>query len=284
MPSSSSHPLGALRLAHPHALEPERDVLGDGAPRVEAVGLEHHARGRGRARRPARRRSSTVPEVGTSRPATMFSSVDLPQPDDPTRHTNSGRRPRGSRGRWRARAGACVSELLHQVGRPRASAARTAAVDRRRRGRAPSRPGPRRHPVAQPARAARSLTIPITANTMRTAKNWSQSLPRRSTRRSGSRGRRCAASSSATTSISHAAARLTRATSMMPGKRVRQDDARRARACGPAPSVYAVRIISRGTSRATSAIIRMLKNTVPTTIERDLRAPRRCPARAGTAA
>ena len=33
----------------------------------------------------------------------------------------------------------------------------------------------------------------------------------------------------------------------------------------PAPSVYAVMIISRGTSRATSAIIRMLKKTVPTT-------------------
>ena len=32
---------------------------------------------------------STVPEVGRSSPATMLSKVDLPQPDEPTRHTNS---------------------------------------------------------------------------------------------------------------------------------------------------------------------------------------------------
>ena len=32
---------------------------------------------------------STVPTVGISSPAMMLSSVDFPQPDDPTRHTNS---------------------------------------------------------------------------------------------------------------------------------------------------------------------------------------------------
>src|SRR4029453_4371696 len=31
----------------------------------------------------------TVPVVGARNPATMFSKVDLPQPDGPRRHTNS---------------------------------------------------------------------------------------------------------------------------------------------------------------------------------------------------
>ena len=34
---------------------------------------------------------STVPDVGRSRSATRLSSVDLPQPDAPSRHTNSPR-------------------------------------------------------------------------------------------------------------------------------------------------------------------------------------------------
>ena len=56
-----------------------------------------------------------------------------------------------------------------------------------------------------------------------------------------------------------------RATSMMPGQEcgstTRSTIRRR-----PAPSVAAALISSRGTARATSATIRMLKNTVPTTI------------------
>ena len=51
------------------------------------------------------RRRSTVPAVGWSRPATRLSSVLLPQPEAPTRHTNSpgcARRARPGRGRARA--------------------------------------------------------------------------------------------------------------------------------------------------------------------------------------
>src|SRR3989344_8342734 len=33
--------------------------------------------------------SFTDPAVGLTKPATQFSSVDLPQPDGPSRHTNS---------------------------------------------------------------------------------------------------------------------------------------------------------------------------------------------------
>ena len=74
-----------------------------------------------------------------------------------------------------------------------------------------------------------------------------------------------AASSSATTSISQAAARLMRATSMMPGSEC-GTITRRTVAHRPAPSVADALSSSRGTARATSATIRMLKNTVPTTI------------------
>ena len=82
------HPSGALGLAHAHALEPERDVLRDRAPRIEAVGLEHHA-AVGAGPMTGSWSISTVPDVGMSSPAMMFSSVDFPQPEDPTRHTNS---------------------------------------------------------------------------------------------------------------------------------------------------------------------------------------------------
>ena len=52
---------------------------------------------------------------------------------------------------------------------------------------------------------------------------------------------------------------------MMPGTEWRRIT-RRSTVTRPAPSVYDALSSSRGTARATSAIIRMLKNTVPTTI------------------
>ena len=62
-------------------LERQLDVARDGEPREQRRLLEHQ---RGAA--VARRR---VPAVGWSRPATRLSSVHLPQPEAPTRQTNS---------------------------------------------------------------------------------------------------------------------------------------------------------------------------------------------------
>ena len=75
----------------------------------------------------------------------------------------------------------------------------------------------------------------------------------------------CAASSSATTSMSQAAARLMRATSTMPGTECGRITLRRI-VRRPAPSVYDALRSSLGMARATSATIKMLKNTVPTTM------------------
>ncbi len=65
------------------AAQPQRqlDVLRRGQPREQRRLLEHQ-------RRPAAG-TSTVPAVGSSRPATRFSRVDLPQPEAPSRQTNS---------------------------------------------------------------------------------------------------------------------------------------------------------------------------------------------------
>ena len=63
-----------------------------GQVRIERVGLEHHgdaALGRRHDVDILRRRSARAPEVESSSPAMMRSSVDLPQPDGPTKTTNS---------------------------------------------------------------------------------------------------------------------------------------------------------------------------------------------------
>ncbi len=74
-----------------------------------------------------------------------------------------------------------------------------------------------------------------------------------------------AASSSATTRIDQAAARLMRATSMMPGSEW-GSTTRLSTVMRPAPSVYEALMISCGTERDTSATISRLKNTEPSTI------------------
>src|SRR4029077_6813852 len=121
------------------------------------------------------------------------------------------------------------SVLLHQVGddqlrRSRRTAERHlrrlrlwAAVDGGRVGGAAHRHD-RAHGDTRlrNQRRKRSLVIPITANTTSTAKICSHSFARRSTV-SRYPSPSVAARSSATTSIGHAAARLTRATSIMPG-------------------------------------------------------------------
>ena len=166
----------------------------------------------------------------------MLSSVDLPQPDEPDEAHELP-----------------VGDLeVHVVDGAHASRAsvrnsftrsvttsfggRDAAVHRRRRRGDASR---RRHDRAHGDTRLRSQRRHEVARDADHGEHdedredlVDQSLPRRST---VSRYPRPSvpASSSATTSISHAAARLMRATSMMPGKRVRQDHpaqhARRAR-------------------------------------------------------
>ena len=63
-------------------LQRELDVAAHRQPREQRGFLEHE-------RRCGWRRTSTVPDVGWSRPATRLSSVLLPQPDAPSRQTNS---------------------------------------------------------------------------------------------------------------------------------------------------------------------------------------------------
>ena len=69
-------------------LQRELDVAGDRQPREQRRLLEQHrAVGAGAGdRRPSR---SADPEVGASSPARMLRIVVLPQPDGPSRHTNS---------------------------------------------------------------------------------------------------------------------------------------------------------------------------------------------------
>ena len=68
--------------ADPAQLQRELDVAPRRQPREQRRLLEHQPG----AVRPD---TSTVPDVGWSRPATMLSSVLLPQPDAPSRQTNS---------------------------------------------------------------------------------------------------------------------------------------------------------------------------------------------------
>ena len=73
----------ALRLGHAPLAQAEGDVLAHGQPGKQRVGLEHHAAVRARAGHRRVRRARTRPPVGRSSPATMRSSVDLPQPEGP---------------------------------------------------------------------------------------------------------------------------------------------------------------------------------------------------------
>ena len=73
-------------------LQPEGHVLVDGHVRIERVALEHHgdaALGRLRRRSRSAPSMAIVPSVTSSRPAIIRSSVDLPQPDGPTKTQNS---------------------------------------------------------------------------------------------------------------------------------------------------------------------------------------------------
>ncbi len=89
-PSARAGDLGAR---HARRLEAEGEVLVDGHMRVERVGLEHHrnaapAAGTSFMRWPSISRSPPV--IGSS-PAIMRSSVDLPQPEGPTKHRELAR-------------------------------------------------------------------------------------------------------------------------------------------------------------------------------------------------
>ena len=81
----------ALRARRAARLQCQRDIAGDRAPRQQrlAVVLEHDGVFARPGASPACRRTRRSPVVGFSRPATMRSSVVLPQPDGPTRQTNS---------------------------------------------------------------------------------------------------------------------------------------------------------------------------------------------------
>jgi len=80
-----AHPRIALHTRDALQLERQGDVVLDAQPGQQRRLLETSA--------PAcRSRTSMVPAVGRSRPATIDSSVDLPQPDAPTRQRNSPRR------------------------------------------------------------------------------------------------------------------------------------------------------------------------------------------------
>ena len=78
--SAFGAPLGAWRPCA--SFSGELDVAARGEPREQRRFLEHQ---RGAVASP----TSTVPASGWSRPATMLSSVLLPQPDAPSRQTNS---------------------------------------------------------------------------------------------------------------------------------------------------------------------------------------------------
>ena len=95
--SSSSSALGRRSaLPTPASFSGELDVAARREPREQRGLLEHQRR--------CGPRTSTRPDVGRSSPATRLSSVLLPQPDAPSRHTNSPGRRRASRRRARAYA------------------------------------------------------------------------------------------------------------------------------------------------------------------------------------
>ena len=80
------------RLVDAAHLQPERHVLVDVHVRVERVVLEDHrhvARLRRQVVDDLRRRRGPSPPVISSRPAIIRSAVVLPQPDGPTKTTNS---------------------------------------------------------------------------------------------------------------------------------------------------------------------------------------------------
>ena len=83
-PLAPLRPSASLATSRPNAM-----LRGDGAPREQRVALEHHAAVGAGADDERRRRRAPRPRVGSSRPAMMVSSVDLPQPDAPSRHTSS---------------------------------------------------------------------------------------------------------------------------------------------------------------------------------------------------
>ena len=73
-------------------LQPEGDVAGDRKMRKQRVALEHHVDRppvRRHAGRCPRRQAGCGPSVGVSKPASMRSSVVLPQPDGPSSAKNS---------------------------------------------------------------------------------------------------------------------------------------------------------------------------------------------------
>ena len=85
----SSTTVAALGVRHAPLAQAEGDVLRDRQPGEQRVGLEHHAAvGAGPGDRLAIEQRPR-PSVGLSSPATMRSSVDLPQPDGPRMVTNS---------------------------------------------------------------------------------------------------------------------------------------------------------------------------------------------------
>ena len=67
--------------------QPERDVVAHGFPRQQRVLLEHVGRAAVEAGERLAVDAHRAPD-GASRPATMFRSVDLPQPLGPTSDTN----------------------------------------------------------------------------------------------------------------------------------------------------------------------------------------------------
>ena len=73
----------AARARHCVLAQAEADVLAHGEPRKQRVALEHHAAIGARTRDRVRRRAARAPLVGASSPATMRSSVVLPQPEGP---------------------------------------------------------------------------------------------------------------------------------------------------------------------------------------------------------
>ena len=151
-----------------HALQAKRqpDIVEDGRPRHQRRLLEDEADlvlrgGRCGSRR---RGQSIVPEVGSPRPAMMRSAVDLPQPDGPSRLTNSPladverhvlQRERAVREGLRDRRGARPAASR---GSPRAASAPADAVDRLQRHRRHGRPRvlSAKRRASRPGRARRS--------------------------------------------------------------------------------------------------------------------------------
>jgi len=77
----------ALALVAAGARQPEADVPLDREGKTPSSWNTKMRRGSGR--RTGSPCASTSPRVGARKPASTFKSVDLPQPDGPTMHTNS---------------------------------------------------------------------------------------------------------------------------------------------------------------------------------------------------